>query len=92
MKIEFYDCEEIDRETADELWEQGVPLEDYDYCLFILHTFKSEFDEISIDDKIQYVPINFNIGRLLGGSCANNWYPVKNFRGKRGILGVAYHS
>ena len=88
MKFEFYEPDDLDDDTVGDLWDLGVNMEDWDYMLFFesVHTVKLpiEFNKITLE------PRNENIARLLSGSCSNVWYPI-NFKGRRGILGVAYH-
>ncbi len=35
---------------------------------------------------------SYQVDKLLNGCCTNAWYEVDDFFGKKGILGVAYHS
>ena len=90
MRFDFYDREGLGGEDIDDLWNQGVCMEDWDYVLFFEAKYKSEFPE-GFDD-ISIEPSNYNISRLLSGSSSNKWYPVDKFKGKKGIVGVAYHT
>lgn len=89
MKFEFYEPYDLDEETIRDLWDQGINMDDWDYLLFFeaTHTLKlpMEFHQITLS------PRNPNIERLLTGSYANKWWPIGNFQGRKGIIGVAYH-
>jgi hypothetical protein len=91
MKFEFYTCrsEEITVEVIDSLWNQDVCMDDWDYMLFFEAKFNCEFPEGW--DAVTLVP-DYHIDRLLTGCCSNKWYPVENFMGKKGFLGMAYHA
>jgi len=88
MKFEFY--ETLEDEVIDSLWKQNVNMDDWDYMLFFPEKYKAEFP-VGFDD-INLEPRSYNVDRLLNGCCSNKWYPVKDFMGKQGILGVAYHA
>lgn len=90
MNFEFYDYEDLDRETVDSLWKQGVCMDDWDYVLFFEAKYKSEFPKGWDNTIIE--PTNYNVARLLNGCCKNQWWPVTDFMGKKGFLGVAYHA
>ena len=92
MKFEFYDSrdDKFTREVCDCLWEQNVNMDDWDYMLFFPIEYEASFPKGW--DNIQIQPSNYNIDRLLCGCCSNKWYPVTNFLGKKGFLGVAYHA
>lgn len=92
MKFRFYCAygDEITREIIDSLWKQNVDMDDWDYMIFFEAKYKAEFptgwDDITIEPK------NYNVARMLNGCCRNKWYPVKDFMGKKGFLGIAYHA
>lgn len=92
IKFEFHDI--LDEETIEALWDQDVNMDDWDYLLFVPKKFKNQFQDIEEDVGVRgkKEPISYQIAGLLNGRCANAWYPVKNFKGKKGIVGVAYHA
>jgi hypothetical protein len=87
MKFEFY--ERLDDDTIEALWKQYVCMDDWDYILFVPIQPELPFTK-DRDDNV--VSDSYQIDRLLNGCCQNRWYQVKNFRGKEGIIGVAYHA
>ncbi len=90
IKFEFYEPANLQQQEIKSLWLQDINMDNWDYMLF----FENE-DDFSIGDEIFKLvvhPKNFNVGNLLSGCCANIWYPVKNFHGRKGIIGIAYHS
>lgn len=89
MIFEFYEPDCLDEDTIAELWDQGVNMEDWDYMLFFEAVHNIELPRRF--NKITLEPRNDNIAGLLRGCCANHWYPVINFKGRKGVLGVAYH-
>ena len=69
-------------DERDELWKQGVFLDDWDYILVL---------PLEAMDTVALVPVSYQIERLLTGCCNNRWYtPV--FRNKKVFMGVAYHA
>jgi len=92
MKFEFHDSssKKITRAVIDKLWEQNVDMDDWDYMLFFAITYEAEFPKGW--DNVTIEPSNYNVSRLLNGSCRNKWYPIRDFLGKQGFLGVAYHA
>ncbi len=96
MKFEFYDSEskEITQEFIDHLWKLDICMDDWDYMLFFESGFKTWEDEPCHSNMwtIELRPTNSHIECLLNGYCYNKWYPIDDFMGKKGILGVAYHA
>jgi len=94
IKFEYYDTTELTDEERDALWEQDVCMDDWDYMLF--HEAEGDLDEFEWIEPEEFTtcltPADFYIERLLNGSCYNRWYKVQNFKGRKGILGVAYHA
>lgn len=92
MKFEFYSTssQEIDRDVIASLWQQNVDMDDWDYMVFFAAKYKAQFPPGW--DGVVIEPSNYNVTRLLNGSCRNKWWAVKDFRGKSGFLGVAYHA
>lgn len=92
MKFEFYDSssKKMTREVRDSLWDQKVDMDDWDYMLFFSAKYTMEFPQGWGNGEIE--PENYNVSRLLNGSARNRWYAVKNFLGKEGFLGIAYHA
>ena len=89
MKFEYYS--EIQSDIAKKLKGQGVCMDDWDYMLFF------EEDEIELVTerkrwRVELTPKDDGVSRLLTGRCSNRWYPVNDFMGRKGILGVAYHA
>jgi hypothetical protein len=89
MKFEYYS--EIQSDIAKKLSEQGVSTDDWDYMLFF------EEDEIELVRerkrwRVELTPKDDGVSRLLTGRCSNIWYPVNDFMGRKGVLGVAYHA
>jgi hypothetical protein len=82
--LTLIDTDDVDRGYIDELWDQGVNLDDWDYLI------------IAPVDQIEWVgdepepAWNNPLGRLLTGCCANRWYKVQ-WDGQEVALGVAYH-
>lgn len=72
----------FNKKETEELWKQGVDLDDWDYALVIPESaLRKESNE----------PLEYGTDRLLTGCCENKWYRVL-FRGKKVGMGVAYHS
>jgi len=92
MEFEFYDSSsrKFTREVIDSLWDQNIDMDDWDYMLFFAIEYAADFPLGW--DKVHIEPSNYTISRLLTGCCRNRWYPVKDFFGKQGFLGVAYHA
>lgn len=76
IKLQFFN--ELSRELIDQLWEQKVCMDDWDYGLFI-----ESSEELLLEHDLE---------NLLHGCCYNKWYFVKDFKGKSGMLGLAYHA
>ena len=93
IKFEYYDNTELTDEERDALWDQDVCMDDWDYMLF--HEVEGDLDKlewIEHQDLMScFTRPDSNIERLLTGCCYNLWYKVKNFKGRKGVLGVAYH-
>lgn len=91
MKFEFYDMasSDITTKVVLHLADQGVCMDDWDYMLFFETKYKREFPK-EWDCGIE--PRNYNVQQLLRGCCSNKWYVVDDFLGRKGFLGVAYHS
>jgi len=92
IRFELYENGELSRKVIDELWDQEVDMDDWDYLLFASNQYKGDFIDVDDAQRGNMQPKSYEVGRLLTGSCANGWYPVSNFRGRPGILGVAYHA
>jgi len=94
IKFEYYEENDLTSEEIDSLWGQGVNLDDWDYMLF--HEVEGAFEKIEWLDThyfTTHLTANENtVGRLLTGCCSNEWYQVGNFKGRKGLLGVAYHA
>lgn len=92
MKFEFYDykSQEMTEEVVDSLYKQNICMDDWDYLLFFSVDYIAAFPKGW--DNVTVAPSNYTVGRLLNGCCYNKWYPVENFMGKKGFLGVAYHA
>lgn len=91
MKFEFYSPDDITSLTTDSLWKQGVCMDDWDYMIF----FEDDTIELKQEKNrwtFELSPANYEVSRLLNGCCSNTWYLVSDFMGRKGVLGVAYHS
>lgn len=92
IKFEFH--EKLDQKTIDSLWEQVVDMDDWDYVLFVPKSFRDKFKRLEEDDysRGNLTPKSYEVEGLLHGCCHNAWYEVTDFKGRAGVLGVAYHS
>lgn len=95
IKFEYYDASELTDEDRQDLWDQDVCMDDWDYLLF--SEVEGPMDKIdwiieSDNVEIEFYPADYNVEKLLTGCCNNRWHKVKNFKGRQGVLGVAYHS
>ncbi len=90
--FEFYTSLPDDVEQA--MWDQGVCMDDWDYLLFFEDGFETWMDESYKSRRFtcEILPKDYELGRLLTGCCYNKWYPVTDFAGRKGIVGVAYHA
>jgi hypothetical protein len=91
IKFEMYTS--LDEKTTDELWRLHVNMDDWDYVLFVGMEHRDEFIICENDySRGNLEPKSYLIDKLLTGCCTNAWYEVKDFMGREGILGIAYHS
>lgn len=87
IKFEMY--ERLPEDCYESLWNQGVSMDDWDYLLFVPKEYEKHF---SIDSEGELSPKWYSLEKLLQGSCTNKWYEVKDFVGREGFIGVAYHA
>lgn len=93
IKFEYYTYDDLNRDDIDMLWDQEVCMDDWDYMLFCECDISKVDWLFPVDElEIEYAPKDYNIEKLLTGCCSNSWYKVTNFKGRRGVLGVAYHA
>lgn len=92
INFSFLQYEDLTRDEIEDLWNQNVDLDDWDYMLVTddLTQFKLNEDKEEYDES-EYIPIEWCVSKLLTGCCRNVWYRVK-FREKMQMMGVAYHS
>lgn len=91
--IKFEMHEELTDEVLQRLWDQNISMDDWDYVLFLEEKYKDRFYLQEEDNELMIVnSTSFYIDSLLQGCCANKWFYVKDFMGRSGILGVAYHA
>lgn len=76
-------------EDLKSLRDQDVCLDDWDYMIFVENCNYTETTDL--EDRPTIVPEDTELERLLVGCCDNKWYML-TFRGKDGMLGVAYHA
>ena len=85
--------EKLSDEIIDDLWSQEIDMDDWDYVLFLEEQFKDEFfSENQFDLRGNLQCNSWQIDKLLQGGCSNVWYSIKDFMGRKGVLGIAYHS
>ena len=90
MKLEFFEPDDLSSDIVEKLWNQSVDLDDWDYLL--ITTDLDSFEEVEDEDgRITWSPTSSTIERLLTGCCSNIWYKI-SWRGKKAMVGVAYHS
>lgn len=75
---DFGENPDLPRDTRVSLWEQGVNMDDWNYILFLPDSEAAGFYG--------------NLSELLTGPCDNVWHRVRNFNGRPGLLGIAYHA
>jgi len=94
IKFEYWLPEELNEEQKDALWAEDVCMDDIDYMLFFeeLEIVKPVIPHRLRYFKYKIEPVDAQIECLLHGCCENKWYEVKDFCGRSGILGVAYHA
>lgn len=86
--IKFEMHEKLADEVLDCMREEGISVDDWDYVLFVDTEYEHHF--VLVDEKLE--PRSYEVEGLLHGSCSNNWHYVMDFMGRKGILGIAYHS
>lgn len=64
----------------EELWKAGLCLDDWDYGLIVN------------GKKAYNMEKNYTLNRLLTGCCSNEWFQIKNKKGRWFTIGMAYHS
>ncbi len=89
-KFEFYEEDDLSQVAIDSLWKQQINMDDWDYLLF----FESENFLVECESRFTHElhPKDYNISRLLTGCCCNKWRFIKDFMGRTGVVGVAYHA
>lgn len=94
--ITFEYHEDISGKIIDELWDQKVDMDDWDYLLFVDEEYAEHFEPNEREDYYRgtHEPRSScqHFEKLLQGCCTNAWYKVENFNGKKGFLGIAYHA
>lgn len=94
--IKFEMHTKLPSEIVDKLRDQKVDMDDWDYLLFIDIEFSENFNRLKVDEDSFYrgnlEAKSYLVDKLLNGCCTNAWYEVSDFMGKRGIVGLAYHS
>lgn len=88
--IKFEMHETLADEVLDCLRSQDINIDDWDYMLFVEEHFEHEF-AMHQESRIME-PLSHEVEGLLHGSCSNIWYSLTDFMGRKGILGIAYHS
>ena len=88
MKITFEFYEKLPESAIQSLWDQNICMDDWDYLLF--------FENSELFEKSEYfdtilVPKSYVMGTLLSGCSSNKWFPVDDFMGRKGVIGIAYH-
>jgi hypothetical protein len=100
MMISFtlLETDDLTREEVEDLWKQGVDLDDWDYMLVFDDLLKfnrqsncTELPDPNFVESISYAPKSYSAERLLTGCCDNRWYKVI-FRGGPRMIGIAYHA
>jgi hypothetical protein len=89
MEFVFYTPNDLSVEEEEYLLSQEINLDDWGHMVFVesFHDFKINpvcYPEITMK--------NYSVTRLLNESSRNTWYLIQNFKGKNGVLGIAYHS
>lgn len=90
IDFEFYEYGDLDAEEINSLASQKVYMSYWDYVLFVPSSF-SKYFVASEGTKGELEPISYQVQRLLTGCAHNSWHKVKDFKGRQGILGVAYN-
>lgn len=98
MQLEYFESDELDRETTDKLWAAGVCMDDWDFLL--ISRDLDRFEEIEQTDDWEpnkkskvWTAKGWYLNRILE-SCGNytyEWYRVQ-WEGKPAMIGVTYHS
>lgn len=93
IKLEMH--ETLPDHVIESLCKQNVFMDDWDYVLFVDNEYKDHFRiyESQFDRSEDIILAkSYEVRDLLHGCCQNVWYEVKDFFGRPGILGVAYHA
>ena len=90
--IEFEMYEDLNQGVIDNLWNQSVDMDDWDYLLFVKDEYKDHFQKTDKSLRGNFEPKSWQVEKLLQGCCSNAWYEVQDFMGKKGFVGIAYHA
>lgn len=94
IDIEYYDAVELPDEVFPSLEDQGVIVnKGWDYCIFLEEKYMYKFSLFEGErnrNGSELETNSYTLSKILNGCSDNRWYLVKDFLGKKGILGVAY--
>ena len=93
MKLEYFEPNDLDIATVDDLWAQNINMDDWDFML-VTHEI-DKFEQVTHEDGTkEWAPTAYyHLSYLLNTNFnyTSLWYQVK-WKGKKAMMGITYHS